>query len=59
MLYLVQRDDCIKFSLACDIDPNYCEAFNKAVKAGVKVLSFGCKMSLNEIYLSKKIKFEV
>lgn len=59
MLYLVQRDDCIKFSLACDIDPNYCEAFNKAINAGVKILCFGCKMSLNEIYLSKKIKFEV
>ena len=59
MLYLVQRNDCTKLKLACDIDIDYCEAFNKATKAGVKVLCFGCQMSLKQIYLSKKIKFEV
>ena len=59
MLYVIQREDCKKFSLACDIDPDYCNAFYEATAAGVKILCYSCQMSLNEISLSKKIKFDV
>ena len=32
ILFLVQRDDCKFFSIAKDIDPDYANALNKAVK---------------------------
>ena len=32
LLYLIQRDDCNKFTVAEDIDPEYCEFLKKAVK---------------------------
>ena len=38
MLYLVQRTDCTRFTLARDLDPGYAETFDKARAAGVEVL---------------------
>ena len=32
LIFLIQRDDCNKFQLAKDIDPEYCELLAKAVK---------------------------
>ncbi len=41
MLYLVQRTDCDRFDLACDIDPAYGEAYAHATSVGVDTLCFG------------------
>ena len=34
--FVIQRDDCNKFELAKDIDPEYCELLMKAVKKKTK-----------------------
>ena len=55
MLYLVQREDCDKFTLAKDIDPEYCKVFNEAVRNGVEILCFSCKISVSSIFIGDKI----
>jgi len=58
ILYLIQREDCDSFKIAEDIDKNYKIAFNKALKAGVKILCYDCKLNSEEIKLNKQIIYE-
>ena len=57
MLYLVQRTDCERVTLAADIDPAYAAAFVTARKAGVQVLAFGCQISPGGVELAKALDF--
>ena len=57
ILYLIQRDDCEYFKIAEDIDKKYKDAFNKAVKSGVKILCYDCKLSNEEIKLNNQINY--
>jgi len=56
ILYLIQRQDCKNFKIAEDIDANYKMAFDKAIKAGVRVLCYDCKINNEEIKLNNLIK---
>jgi len=56
MLYIVQRDDCNRFSIASDVDPKYKEAINTANEVGVESICYGCTLSAQEITISKPIK---
>ena len=56
LLYIIQRDDCNKFSLASDIDPEYCELLLKAVKKKLKLLCYDCKFSTKGIKINRKIQ---
>jgi len=58
MLYLAQREDCNSFKIASDIDKDYKIAFDKAIKSGVKILCYNCKLSNKEIILHKKINLK-
>ena len=58
MLYLIQREDCNSFKIAKDIDEDYKIAFNKAIKSGVKILCYDCKLSNEEIKLNNQINYE-
>ncbi|MCF6220503.1 MAG: DNA/RNA nuclease SfsA [Robiginitomaculum sp.] len=55
MLYVVQRDDCDRFSIAADVDPKYQAAITTAHKAGVESLCYACTLSPEEITISHKI----
>lgn len=57
MLYLVQRTDCDRVTLAGDVDPKYAAAFVAAQAAGVKVLAFDCKISPEGVKLGNALEF--
>ena len=58
MLYLIQREDCDSFKIAKDIDKKYKIAFGKALKNGVKILCYDCKLNNEEIKLNNQINYE-
>ena len=59
ILYLIQRDDCNKFELAKDIDPEYYEFLKKAVKKKLNILCYDCKFSSKGIKLNNKIPIKI
>ena len=56
LLYVIQREDCSKFKLAKDIDPEYSRLLEKAVKKKLKILCYDCKFSSKGIKLNRKIQ---
>ena len=58
ILYLIQREDCDSFKIAEDIDEEYKAAFSKALKSGVKILCYDCKLNNEEIKLNNQISYE-
>src|SRR5690606_27733018 len=55
MLYLIQRDDAARFALAGDVDPVYAAAFERARAAGVEMLAYRCRLSLDEIVIAEAV----
>ena len=55
--YIIQREDCKKFIVAADIDPEYSQLLSKAVKKKLKIICYDCKFSLKGIKLNNKIKY--
>ena len=58
ILYLIQRENCDSFKIARDIDEEYIIAFSKALKSGVKILCYDCKLNSEEIKFNKRINYE-
>jgi sugar fermentation stimulation protein A len=58
IFYLIQRNDCISFKIAKDIDQEYKIAFDEALKNGVNILCYDCKLSNEEIKLNNQIFYE-
>lgn len=54
MLYLIQRQDCNGFSIAKDIDPEYANAFQQAIAAGVEILGYDCHISTKNIVIGAR-----
>ncbi len=59
ILYLVQREDCKRFKLARDLDPDYYKSLIKAVKKNLKILCYDCKFSAKGIKLNREILFKL
>ncbi len=58
MIYLIQRSDVQKFSLAKDIDPAYHQAFTEAVKQGVEAYAYKCDLTRYEVLVTKNIPLD-
>ena len=58
LLFLIQREDCKLLKIAKDIDINYNNSFNLALKNGVKILCYDCKLSDEEIRINNQIFYE-
>ena len=55
LMFLIQIEKCNSFSIASDIDPEYYEVFNKALKKNVNVICYDCKFSNKGIEINKNI----
>ena len=49
MLYVIQRTDGERFSLADDVDPDYAKAFGEARAGGVEAFAIRCEISTKHI----------
>ena len=59
MVYLIQRGDARRFSLAGDIDPAYAAAFHMAREAGVEAIAYRCRLSAEAIELDKPVPLTI
>ena len=55
--FIIQREDCEKFVIAKDLDPEYSKILSKAFKKKLKIICYDCKFSLKGIKLNNKIKY--
>ncbi|MCW2308413.1 DNA/RNA nuclease SfsA [Rhodobium gokarnense] len=55
MMFLIQRPDTDRISLARDIDPAYGLAFDAAIAAGVEALAWRCEVGLEEITVTAPV----
>ena len=59
LMFVIQRDDCDRFSIANDIDPKYADLLSDAIKKKLNVLCYDCKFSPKGIKLNKEIKITI
>lgn len=59
MLYVVQREDVGDMKPASSIDPRYARLLDEAIKTGVEVLVYQCKLDLTGIGLKGPIPFSL
>lgn len=57
MIYLVQRTDADRVTLADDIDPTYAAAFDIAIASGVEVMAIGCNITPDAITVGDPLPF--
>jgi sugar fermentation stimulation protein A len=58
LLFLVQRTDCTRVTLAADLDPTYAAAFKVAQAAGIEIMCFSCAISPDGITMTGRLPFD-
>jgi sugar fermentation stimulation protein A len=59
MVYVVQRDDCDRFSLAKDIDPVYAAIAADVFAKGVEAYAYACDMQDDGIRLYRRLTLDL
>jgi len=57
VLFVVQRSDCDRFSIAADLDPGFAEALTAAMAAGVETIVYRCRTTLDKMSLDQRLEF--
>ena len=55
VLFVAQRADCDRFSVAANVDPAFAAALDRACQNGVEVLAYACDLSAHEIKLARRL----
>ena len=55
LVFVVQREDCERFSACRDLDPTFAAALDHAAIAGVEVMIYRCDMSTSAIRIAGRI----
>lgn len=58
MLYIVQRADCRRFSIASDIDPAYADGLKRAMQAGVEAICYACRIDVTGITVAEPLPID-
>jgi sugar fermentation stimulation protein A len=59
LLYVIQREDCDRFRIAKDIDPEYYKLLTIGLKNNLKILCYDCKFSPKGIKLNSQVKLHL
>jgi sugar fermentation stimulation protein A len=59
MVFLVQRSDCTRLSLAADLDPAYARAFALARRRGVEAIAIGCSVTPEAIVADRPVQLDM
>lgn len=59
MVYLVQRGDCSRFTVAADIDPTYAKTLKKAMSEGVEAVCYGCEVTPDAIIVNRPLTLDL
>lgn len=59
MLFIVQRNDCLAFTPAGDLDPAYEAGLKAAVAAGVETLCYDCEVTTVEVVLRRALEIKL
>ena len=59
MVYLVDRPDCTRMTLASDIDPTYAAGFHAARAHGVETMAWACRVTPEEVVVTHEVPIEV
>ena len=54
-MFVVQRTDCDAFSACHELDQKFAEGLDHAADAGVEVLIYACKISVNGVNISQRV----
>jgi len=57
LAFVIQREDCKKFKIAADIDPNYKKLLTVALKNNLKVICYDCKFLSKGIIINNQVNF--
>ena len=59
MLYIVQRADCRRFTIAADIDPAYAAGLRRAMRAGVEAICYACRIDVTGITVIEPLPIDL
>lgn len=59
MLYLVQRTDCTRITLAEDLDPSYAAAYRAARQSGVETFCYGTNISPIGVEITDELEIDI